>query len=110
MNRMLLAAALACLLGLVNVSVAQDPLPDEPGADCNCSPAGDPWNYVPQPSGLRFMPAGGGNGMPCAAPYGYCWAEGGCAVCAHWTQYSWYAPWPHGPCLEKPYMKHQWLK
>lgn len=110
MNRMFLVATMLCVLGLAGVAIAQDPLAgDVANADCNCSPVGDPWNYVPQPSGLRFIPAGGGNGMPCCASYNYCWAEGGCAVCSHWTQHSWYAPWPHGPCLEKPYKKHQWL-
>ncbi len=105
MNRMFLVATLLCVLGLSGVAVAQ-----EYGEDCNCSSDSDHWNYAPQPSGLRFMPAGSGNGLPCCASYNYCWAQGGCAVCADWVNYSWYAPWPHGPCLEKPYKKHQWLR
>ncbi|MGD9724068.1 MAG: hypothetical protein AB7O59_22635 [Pirellulales bacterium] len=104
MNRICLILAVVCVLGLAGAALGQD---FGAAPACDCQGFGDPWNYSPQPSGLRFMPAGGGNGVPCCAPYNYCWAEGGCAICAHWTQYSWYASWGHG-CLDKP-RKHDWL-
>jgi hypothetical protein len=91
MNKILLVLAVALVVfGVVGVSFAIEP--GGLGYPCN----GDPWNMNPPPSGMRFTPAGGGPGMPCNAPYNYCWAQGGCAICAHWTQYSWYAQWGYG--------------
>jgi hypothetical protein len=106
MYKLCIVALAVCLMtGLVGVTFAQDPgCPD-------CQGWGDPWNAIPQPSGLRFTAAGGGNGMPCYGDYNYCWAEDGKAVCAHWTQFSWYAQWPHpAGCdgISRPY-KHIWL-
>ncbi len=105
MNRICILAVAVCVLSLACVAFAQDV-----GSSGGCQGTGDPWNYVPQPSGMRFTAAGGGNGLPCSASYNYCWAAGGKAVCAHWTQYSWYGPWgyPCGQCYQAN-GKHQWL-
>ena len=116
MNRISIIAVALCVLGMAGMDMGQDdgPVGDYPAAMesggyvsmCN----GDPWNAVPRPSGLRFMPAGGGTGMPCCGDYNYCWTGCSCARCAHWTQYSWYAPWCY-QCHEcyKADGKHEWL-
>lgn len=106
MNRICILALAVCVLGLACVALAQD----DGGGIYPYPQNGDPWNYVPQPSGMRFTAAGGTTGMPCCGDYNYCWTGCSCARCAHWTQYSWYAPWCYN-CNEcyKASGKHEWL-
>jgi len=84
MSRILLALMFVCILGIAGWAFAQEGA-GGPGYPAN----GDPWNAVPQPSGMRFATYddalanwGGYGGGGC-----------NCKVCAHWTQYSWYATW-----------------
>jgi hypothetical protein len=116
MNKILLVAMVLCTLGLVGMAFGQD---QDPGSDATVTESGgyvtpsngDPWNASPQPSGMRFSAAGGGTGMPCCGDYNYCWTgDCSCARCAHWTQYSWYAPWCYscGECYRAD-GRHEWL-
>jgi hypothetical protein len=119
MNRMLLAAVAILVASAASVAFGQD-------IGFGYPQNGDPWNAVPQPSGLRFAAygdstvltsdtgGGGGGGVPYApccggSAYPYCWACGG-PKCVHWTQYSWYASWGHGcGCTYGKCGKHEWL-
>jgi hypothetical protein len=75
------------------VSYAQEPVIGYPQN-------GDPWNYVPQPSGMQYASDAG-------AFYGDGGPGCGCNRCVHWTQVSWYARWPNDGW---PPLKHHHCK
>jgi hypothetical protein len=79
MSRVCLAL-MVLVLCAAGVALAQEPAMGYPQN-------GDPWNYVPQPSGMQFDGTDwyGGGGCPCD----------GTSPCVHWTQVSWYATWPN---------------
>ncbi len=83
MSKVCTAVVLLCVLSVASVSYSQE-------SGLGYPQNGDPWNMVPQPSGMQF----GGDGAAYAGYGGNC-VGCGQSPCVHWTQVSWYASWPN---------------
>jgi hypothetical protein len=111
MSRISFAVLLVVVsLSMASVTLSQDAMPGVVAGFAPVGgPIGDPWNRVPQPSGMRFVTPvsvqtgsvegsgyGSGYGTGYGSGYAPCATCGNGGVCIHWSLVPWYGSWDDG--------------